>query len=153
MEALGSRLVVVHHIGSTAIPGICAKPVIDLIPVVVSLEQLDLCRSKLEELGYQWWGELGLPGRRYCTRDDPVTQKRVTQLHCYEEGSPEIVRHLAFRDYLRKHPALATQYEQIKKACQAQFPNDSHAYSDGKSTWIKPIEAKALRWFSPPTGR
>ncbi|MFN3148302.1 GrpB family protein [Bremerella sp.] len=150
-ESLGSLLVAVHHIGSTAIPGICAKPVIDLIPVVVTLEQLDRNQDRLEELGYQWWGELGLPGRRYCTRDDPVTGVRIAQLHCYEEGSPEIVRHLAFREHLRKYPALALQYEQMKKACQQQHPSNSHAYSECKSAWIQRIEVEAVAWFKPGT--
>lgn len=143
-ESLGSLLIAVHHIGSTAIAGICAKPVIDLMPVVVSLEQLDRNQARLEELGFAWWGELGLPGRRYCTKDDPATGVRIAQLHCYEDGSPEIVRHLAFRDYLRKRPDLAQQYEQMKKECQQQHPGDSHAYSDCKSPWIQRIEAEAV---------
>lgn len=86
----------VHHIGSTAIPGIHAKPILDLMPVVRDLAQLDSRQCNIEALGYDYWGELGLPGRRYCTKTDPTTGQRLVQLHCYEERSTEIVRHLVF---------------------------------------------------------
>src|SRR5690606_8204860 len=71
--ALGDNLLAVHHIGSTAIAGIRAKPIVDLMPVVRAPTLLDASRAALEALGYRWWGELGLAGRRYCTRDDPAS--------------------------------------------------------------------------------
>jgi GrpB-like predicted nucleotidyltransferase (UPF0157 family) len=147
--ALGQVLVTVHHIGSTAIPGIRAKPVVDLMPAVTDLPELDRRRADLEALGYEWWGEYGLPGRRYCTKHDPATGRRIIQLHVYADGSPEIIRHLAFRDFLRKNPDLATAYEAEKLRCQSLHPNDSHAYSDCKNAWIKRIEAEALGAISP----
>lgn len=103
-SALGRILLFVHHVGSTAIPGIRAKPVLDLMPVVTSLPELDRHQADLEVLGYEGWGELGLPESRYCTESDPVTNRRLIQLQCYAEASPEIMRHLAFRDYLRENP-------------------------------------------------
>src|SRR5580704_11365276 len=67
LTVLGTVLIETHHIGSTAIAGLAAKPVIDLMPVVSGLATLDQCRFHLEKLGYQWHGELGISGRRYCT--------------------------------------------------------------------------------------
>ncbi|HWK74378.1 MAG TPA: GrpB family protein [Povalibacter sp.] len=141
-------IVVVHHVGSTAIAGISAKPVLDLLPVVRSLGELDLCRSVFNSLGYEWWGELGLPGRRYCTRSDPGSGRRLVQLHCYEQGSTEIRRHVAFRDYLRQRPDVAQAYDRQKHHCASLHPEDSHAYSDCKSAWIQAIEAQALSRLS-----
>jgi GrpB-like predicted nucleotidyltransferase (UPF0157 family) len=144
--ALGSSLLAVHHIGSTAILNICAKPILDLMPVVTSLERLDACRRFLEGLGYEWWGEFGLAQRRYCTKEDPGTRRRLVQLHCYEIGCSEITRHLAFRDYLQARPDLAREYEQEKLRCQAQHPDNSHAYGACKGAWITHIENQALAW-------
>lgn len=145
--AMGENLLVVHHIGSTAIPGIKAKPTIDLMPVVKSLARLDQGQEDIESLGYRWLGEYGLPGRRYCFREDPETGRRLVQVHCYEDGSPEVTRHLAFRDYLRDRPALAKAYETEKLRCQSLHPNDSHAYTDCKDAWIRRVESEALRFF------
>lgn len=143
-DALGDVLLAVHHIGSTAIASIHAKPVIDLMPVVRGLTALDTRRTALEGLGYCWWGELGLAGRRYCTRDDPASGKRLVQLHAYEQGAPDIERHLAFRDFLRDRPALAANYDREKQRCRRLHPEDSHAYGDCKSDWIRSVEAQAL---------
>jgi len=142
--ALGDVLLVVHHIGSTAVPGIHAKPVVDLMPVVRDLDALDARRGSLEGLGYQWWGELGLQGRRYCTKDDPGTGKRLVQLHAYADGASDIARHLAFRDFLLRHPEVAADYDREKLRCQRLHPEDSHAYGDCKSDWIRTVEARAL---------
>jgi GrpB-like predicted nucleotidyltransferase (UPF0157 family) len=142
--AIGIALRTVHHVGSTAIPDIHAKPVLDLMPVVASLDELDARQSAIELTGYEWWGEFGLPGRRYCTRTDPVSGRRLVQLHCYAEGSSEIVRHLAFRDYLRLRPDIARSYEREKMRCRDLHPDDTHAYSDCKTDWIRAIEAEAI---------
>ncbi len=116
------------------------------MPVVTDLASLDERRQSVEALGYEWWGEFGLRGRRYCTLDDPSTGRRLIQLHCYAAGSDEIERHLAFRDYLLHRPDIARAYEREKLRCRALHPNDSHAYADCKSRWIVETEAEALLW-------
>jgi GrpB-like predicted nucleotidyltransferase (UPF0157 family) len=144
MRVLGPNGLAVHHIGSTAIPGIHAKPILDLMPVVQNLYELDAARQGMESLGYQCWGEYGIPGRRYCTLDDSASGKRRVQLHCFSRGDPQIERHLSFRDALRADPALAREYDAEKRRCRELFPEDSHAYSDAKSCWIEATLARIL---------
>lgn len=149
-QALESNVVVVHHIGSTAIPGIHAKPIIDLLPVVRSVGELDEQKSAFLQLGYEYWGEYGIPGRRYCTLDEPSTGRRKFQLHCFESAHEEIDRHLAFRDYLRANPLKAMEYAAEKSRCRELHPHDSHAYSDAKAVWIAAELPAALAYFRSP---
>ncbi|MBI1777035.1 MAG: GrpB family protein [Proteobacteria bacterium] len=143
-DALGERLIVVHHIGSTAIPGIAAKPILDLMPEFVSLPILDAAEPVLRRLGYEWWGEYGIPTRRYCTLADPQTGRRRINLHSFAQDSAEIERHLAFRDHLRLHPAKAREYEAVKQRCRDLHPTDLGAYTEAKGSWIKATELEAL---------
>ncbi len=147
-DAIGPSLVVVHHIGSTAIPGIVAKPIIDLMPIFTDLAAADTARPIIEQLGYAWWGEYGLTDRRYCTFSDENTGRRRMQAHCYAADSPAIERHLAFRDYLRSNPALARTYAEEKQRCCNLHPLDSHAYTDCKSDWIRRTEVEAVKWYT-----
>jgi GrpB-like predicted nucleotidyltransferase (UPF0157 family) len=147
--ALGSALTAAHHIGSTSIAGIMAKPIIDLLPVASDLDSLDQNLPRVTSLGYECLGEFGLPGRRYCRRNDPVTGKRAYQLHFYAQGSPEIDRHVAFAHYLRAHPAIATEYEAEKIRAAALHPDNVLDYNDAKNDWIKRTEQDALRWWGP----
>jgi GrpB-like predicted nucleotidyltransferase (UPF0157 family) len=147
LQVLGSTLVAVHHIGSTSVSGLVAKPIIDLMPLVTDLTNLDGQRQSIEALGYMWHGELGISGRRYCTLADEAGA-RIVQLHFFKAESPHAERHIAFRDYLRAHPAAAGAYAVEKRRAQNLHPTNSHAYADEKDTWIRDTETKALIWFS-----
>jgi GrpB-like predicted nucleotidyltransferase (UPF0157 family) len=145
--ALGLNLVAIHHIGSTAIPSICAKPILDLMPEVQSLDSLDAARNTVQELGYEWWGEYGIRGRRYCTLNEAVTGRRLVQLHFFQGGDPEIERHLAFRDYLRSHPDTALAYDKEKRRCRDLYPDNSYSYTDAKAAWISAVLSLALDYY------
>lgn len=143
--ALGEeRLAAVHHVGSTAIPGIRAKPIVDLLAEVSSLAALDEAADLVRDLGYDWRGEHGIPGRRYCTLDDATTGRRLVHLHCYTAGSPHVERHLAFRDHLRARPGRAKEYEAEKLGCRELWPDDRRAYTAAKSAWIDAVVQEAL---------
>ena len=114
LRMLGPVLVTVHHVGSTAVPGLAAKPIIDLMPLMTDLAELDQRRTHIEALGYEWHGEFGMPERRYCTLCDE-TGKRIVQLHFFKVDSPHAKRHLAFRNYLCAHPDVARAYETEKR--------------------------------------
>lgn len=145
--ALGGNLIRVEHIGSTAIPGIRAKPVVDLLPIVQSLREVDSRREAIESLGYRWWGEFGIDGRRFCTLSDAATGIRRVNMHIYQSDSPEIERHLAFREYLLQDCGEARAYEVQKVAAAALHPDDVLAYNDAKSAWIRACERRALAWW------
>ena len=144
-DALGSNVADLHHIGSTAIPGMAAKPVIDILVEVNSLSAVDHCNREMAAIGYEARGEYGIAGRRYFRKPKPE-KPRTHNVHVFEIRSADIVRHLAFRDFMRGHRAEARRYCDLKIALAAAFPDDLHAYMDGKDAFIKEMESKALDW-------
>lgn len=144
-NALADVPIEVHHIGSTAIPGIIAKPVIDMLGIVPALDELDAHAHRLTALGYESLGEYGIPGRRYFRKDAP-DGARTHQLHAFATGSPEIQRHLDFRDYLRAFPADAAAYAALKRDLAQHCGDDMKAYSEGKTEFVRTIERRAALW-------
>lgn len=144
--ALAEPLVRVHHIGSTAVPGLKAKPVIDILLEVRSVGDLDACEPAMRQLDYVPMGEHGIPGRRFFLKGPEF---RTHHVHAFRAGSPEVRRHLAFRDYLVAHPATARDYEALKAACAASCGHDNDTYCDGKNDFVSTHEKKALEWMAP----
>ncbi|WP_008319541.1 GrpB family protein [Leptolyngbya sp. PCC 6406] len=144
-ELLADELIAIHHIGSTSVPGLAAKPIIDLLPVARSIAAIEEQTPQLESAGYKAWGEYGLPGRRYFTQDHGGY--RTHNIHIYGQDNPDIERHLAFRDFLRAHPTVRDEYAAIKRAAYTQHPADIAAYSDSKHAWIQTVEVQALAWY------
>ena len=151
-DALGLERQDVHHIGSTSIPGMAAKPVIDMLAVVADLASLDARVARMESLGYEALGEFGIPGRRYFRRDNAAGE-RSHQAHAFLRGSPHVERHLAFRDFMRSHSDCAQNYADLKQRLAAAHPTDIEAYMDGKDAFIKEMEARALAWRCGDEGR
>lgn len=134
----------IFHIGSTSVPGLAAKPIIDLMPVVYNLHQIDALNEEMELLGYIVKGENGLPGRRYFEKGD---DQHTHHVHLFQLGNEDIIRHLAFRDYLRAHPKEAQRYGQLKKESALNYPDDITAYIAAKASLVKEVEQLALRWY------
>lgn len=138
-------IVNIHHIGSTSVPGLSAKPIIDILAEAESLEIFEQATNRLQQEGYVAKGENGLPGRRYFFKEKPPLV-RLVHLHCYKKGNHEIERHLAFRNYLRAHPNEVNRYGEVKLRAASQFPFDIDAYIEAKDSTVKELERKALKW-------
>lgn len=121
----GQELLEVHHIGSTSIHGMKAKPIIDIMPVVTNIHNVEKFYNEMAELGYEAKGENGIPGRRYLQKGG---EERTHHLHIYEKDNKDIFRHLAFRDYLRVNKEDAKQYGDLKAALAQKHPNNINAY-------------------------
>jgi len=139
-----------HHIGSTAVPGLIAKPVIDLLGEVADLAAVEAARSALAAAGWRWRGENGVAGRRYLTLDDPAAGARTAHLHVHATGDPMIPWHLAFRDRLRAEPATAEAYAREKARCAALHAGDSGAYAACKKAWTDRVAGEAVAALNPP---
>lgn len=146
-QALGDAFVRIHHIGSTSIPNIYAKPVIDILLEVADIEKLDERSAALASLGYEAKGEFGIPGRRYF-RKHTESGVRTHHIHAFESFCEGFIRHLAFRDYMIAHPEIAQAYSDLKRRLASAFPDDIEAYMDGKDSFVKEHEQLALRWWT-----
>ncbi|WP_286828128.1 MULTISPECIES: GrpB family protein [Kordiimonas] len=141
-HALGNNAVCIAHIGSTAIPGILAKPIIDILVEVADVDAVDEATPAMLEAGFEAKGEYGIPGRRYFRLTDGEG-RRTHHVHVFEKGSHHAVRHVAFRDFMRAHPEMAQAYSDLK-ANLAEMPGP--AYQDAKSAFVEEIQAIALKW-------
>ena len=135
----------VFHIGSTSVKNLDAKPIIDILVVVRDLSLVDAKQTEFENLGYEYLGEFGIKGRRYLRKGG---DERTHQIHVFKHDNlDEIIRHLAFRDYLRTHKDVCTEYAKLKKDLADKFPYDINGYCDGKDNFVKEHEQKALAWY------
>lgn len=139
-QVLGNNCIKIHHIGSTSVPGLAAKPVIDMIPVVRDIAQVDAANPSMLELGFEAKGEYGIPFRRYFQKG---ANNRTHQAHIFEAGNPEIERHLKFRDWMKGHPEDRENYAQLKQKLASLHPHDINSYCQGKDAFIAEIDKKA----------
>lgn len=135
-----------HHMGSTSIPGIYAKPILDVLGVVPSIENFESRRSELEALGFVWKGEYGIANRRYCVLYDENEEIGLVHLHVFAKADPEVVKHLVFRDYLRASPNACRRYEEFKRKLADTHADARTNYSEGKSVLIGQLLSEALEW-------
>lgn len=136
---LRENFIDVIHIGSTAIPKIYAKPIVDVLPIVKDLNLVDALNPKFEALGYICMGEYGIPGRRFYWKSK---NKRTHNIHLFELGNPEIKRHIAFKEFMLEYDDFAQAYSLIKRSLSDVFPQDIENYVNGKASFIQMIDYK-----------
>jgi len=138
-KALGTNCTIIHHIGSTSVPGLCAKPIIDILPVVNDILEVDKATKAMQNLGYEAKGEFGMAFRRFFQKGNDVKTHNV---HIYQKGDPEIDRYLKFRDWMRSHKEDSEAYANLKMDLAKKFPDDILAYCNGKDAFVASIDTK-----------
>ena len=139
-QVVGGLLVCVEHVGSTAVPGLAAKPIIDIMPGLKRFEDGHACVEPLQTLGYGYRGEGEIPGRYYF---DHVEGSLVQHVHMVVTGSDFWTRAVLFRDYLRAHPDVAQEYSTLKYSLAERYRNDRVAYTEAKSDFIEGVLQRA----------
>jgi GrpB-like predicted nucleotidyltransferase (UPF0157 family) len=152
-STLGGLAVAIEHVGSTAVPGLAAKPIIDLDVVIADRSDLPTVIEQLRPLGYQHEGDLGVPGREAFTTP---TAAPPHHLYVCAIGTPALDRHLAFRDALQADPGVARAYGDLKRTLAARLSHDRNAYTEAKSAFVERVLAAASpgsagpRWGREP---
>ena len=133
----------IHHIGSTAVPNMQAKPIIDVLIVVDRIGDVDTLNDDMLAAGYTPRGKHGVPGRRYFVMLAADGENHVCHVHCYEPDNPHVAAELLFRDTLRSDPAAFHAYEQIKREAAKRFRFSPSEYEAYKASCVTDILARA----------
>jgi GrpB-like predicted nucleotidyltransferase (UPF0157 family) len=145
LKVTGDTVTEVEHVGSTSVPGLGAKPIIDIMAAVPQIDDAKAIVEPLGELGYRYLPEYEelIPERRFFRRgiDSPTHH-----LHVVERTTDFWIDHLLFRDYLRAHPETAKEYEAIKRNLAASIGDDRAAFTVAKTSFIEPVVARAKAW-------
>jgi len=144
--AIGPYLVAIEHMGSTSVPGLAAKPIIDIMAGVRSLADAEQCKAPLAAIGYIYQRDDTIPDRVYFNKG-PQAQHR--HLHMAELGGAFWRRHLALRDYLRAHAEMAGAYATLKRRLAARFGNDREGYTEAKTVFVEGVVSAQLN----PSGK
>ncbi len=141
----------IEHIGSTAIPGLDAKPVVDVMAGLSSMADADPCVEPLVGLGYSYWAEGAEPHHRLFVRfANPERTARTHNLHLVEAGSWYWEERLLFRDYLREHPETVLAYASLKRDLAGHHRNDREAYTAAKAGFVSEVVRLAQARLAPP---
>lgn len=125
----------VEHIGSTSVPGLAAKPILDMMPVLQRYDDGFACVAPMRALGYWYAGDYGIAGRHLFVKGSP----RTHHAHFLVEGSREAIRHLAVRDMLRAHPAMAARYASLKQRLATEYGDNREGYAKAKSDFMREL--------------
>ena len=144
-HAIGRNAVRIEHIGSTAVIGLAAKPVIDILVEVTSLIDLDVSSKGIAALGFIVKGENGISGRRYFQKGG---NRRSHHVHAFQTGDLNLIRHRAFKEYFIAHPILSSEYGEINKEAMLNCGDNINVYMALKNEFIKKYEKLAVEWFN-----
>ncbi|MYL32657.1 GrpB family protein [Pontibacillus yanchengensis] len=134
----------IHHIGSTSVPGLAAKPIIDILIEVFDINEVDQLSYGMAVLGYEAKGEHGIPKRRFFFKNE--NGRRTHHIHVFERDTEDVIRHLCFRNYLVAHPEKSQEYMELKERLAEAYPENIDAYMDGKHDWVQEHERIAIEW-------
>jgi GrpB-like predicted nucleotidyltransferase (UPF0157 family) len=138
---LGDQVVAVDHVGSTSVPGLAAKPIVDIQVSVRSMVPRTAYVEPIVALGYRWALDPWTDEHEFFSREEDG--ERAYQIHVCLAGSAWERRHVAVRDWLRDHPDDAAEYERLKRDLAARHPRDIFTYVDAKTDFIREIESRA----------
>jgi GrpB-like predicted nucleotidyltransferase (UPF0157 family) len=133
--AIGHYVLDIQHVGSTSIPGLPAKPIIDIAIAVKDFEEAIICISPIEQLGYVYRGEHGIPRRHYFRKGE----LRTHHLHLNEIEGDDWKNQILFRDYLRQHPAARQAYAELKTDLARRYARDRERYLREKAPFIEEV--------------
>jgi GrpB-like predicted nucleotidyltransferase (UPF0157 family) len=145
---VGEAAVRIDHVGSTGVPGLAAKPIVDLQLSVADVDARSLYVEPLEGLGYLFAPDPASPDFHFFGL--PAARPRTHHLHVCAAGSEDERRHLVVRDYLHAHPDEVSAYAELKRWLVASAPGDRLAYIEGKEEHVAAIEVRALAWATAP---
>lgn len=140
----GNEVIEIYHMGSTSIPGLNAKPVIDLLVEVKDIDKIDDLNDAFGEMMYEARGEYGIPGRRFFTKY--CGAERTHNVHIFQTGHPEIERQITFRNYLRTHAEDAEAYGRLKARLAMHYHDDLDGYVKAKGDFVREIDRRAEAW-------
>lgn len=136
LTVIGDYIEEIQHTGSTSVPGLAAKSVIDILIAIPDLALVEKCVEPLESLGYGYLGENGLPDRHFFRKPAGNSWHRTHHIHMVLKGSQEWENQTRFRDYLRTHPETRRQYQELKRELAARFGSDRGGYTDAKADFV-----------------
>lgn len=137
LEVWGENVLDIQHVGSTAIPSIWAKPILDVAVRLGSMESMN--KDELEKLGYDYRGPQHGKETYHLFVLRGAGELSLHHIHCYDKRDDEFFQLVGFRDYLRAHGEKAAEYEALKKSLATQYPLDRVAYTEGKRAFIQGI--------------
>lgn len=144
-KLLGNILISIYHIGSTAVDGLMARPIIDILILVADINLLDEKEDALEQYAYTGLGEFGVSGRRVYRKGYPDILYQIFAFDIF--SNDKVIGYLALRDYLKEHKEICSFYSSLKAALIKEFGENLEAYNAGKDAFLQDLAPKALEWY------